>query len=319
MLKELELADEMNSIPIEQQEELYRKTNPDYFVNVRLTEGTVKGRTVTFSCKKCGDVITKSSPDKDYTVPECEGCVKKVKNQNFRSLCQQNLVGRIYNGMEIIAQYTDPIKGYLCDIKCAICGTQDSIKTGVSIIDVVDGKYFHDCEYFKLDYICPNCETVCKVSIKQIKDSKDILCQKCGNVLDKSDLQFELSAYDRRLNLNSARKRAYGTTTALPEMKQSVNSDIYCEEVPIYRSLHDYYYRCICVRHVTKLVLSETELINYNCEKCHDIKEGIFKTLKPHNVLRSINNPKEASAWKWNSELCKFVRCYDEESDGCQK
>lgn len=300
-----ELTNEMDSMPIEQQEELYIKTNPDYFVKVDLIDGKMKA---TFSCKKCGDVTIISKPNKNYTLPECKDCAKRATNPNFRGLLQENQVGRIYNGMEITAQYTDPVQGYLCDIKCAICGTQNSIKTGIPILDVMDRKYAHDCDYNKVNYKCPNCETISNVSIKEIMDSKDTLCQKCNHMFDKTDLRFELVIYDRKLNFNSARKRAYGTTV-LPEVAQSVNSDIYYEKVPIYRSLNDNYYRCICLRHVSKFVLSETELINYyKCEKCHDIQEGVFKTLKAHNVLRSIRNPKEASVWKWDSESYRFVR-----------
>lgn len=87
--------------------------------------------------------------------------------------------------------------------------------------------------------------------------------------------------------------------------------NIWYEKVPVYRTLREYYYRCICVKHISKFVLSDNELSNYKCEKCNDKQEGIFKPLKTHNVLRSINNPKEASVWKWDSELCKFVRRYE--------
>lgn len=68
------LYGDMDSMPIEQQEELFTLTNPDHFVKVDLTNGI---RTVKFVCKRCGSKDEGVGVDIDYKV-DCAGCAKML-------------------------------------------------------------------------------------------------------------------------------------------------------------------------------------------------------------------------------------------------
>lgn len=276
-----DLTGEVEQEELAKYEDTIRQNNPDYYVRAEIIDNRIV--VVTLICKKCGFIVKKVRANKNFTITECEGCARKLTDKSYRGTCQLNHVGRIYNGMEIIEQYTDPEKGYLCDIKCAVCGRPDSIKKGVYLIDVIRRKYYHDCEYPVIDYRCKSCNNILELPIKAILNGCKIQCPKCHADVDKTDLNFELNTYDMKLSFNRVRKTIDGER---PDSKMiaSANNTLFYDEIPVYRSNNENYYRCICTKHNSRLTLSETEISNYNCEKCSDVNEEMFKKLKPSNI-----------------------------------
>ena len=280
--KELEYQKELaDSIKYE---ENIRKNNPDSYVQVDNTDNI---KTVTLICKKCGFPVKKIRPNKNYLLPDCPGCTKRLVDNNYRGVCQLNMKGRIYNGMEITSQYTDQIKGYLCDIKCAICGSKDSIVKGIYLMDVMKRKYCHDCDYFKVAYKCDHCANTMEITIKQINNKEIKKCPKCGKPLDEADLNDKLTNNDTTMSFNRARLNADGSRPT--SMETNTNNNLYYEPIPIYRSNEDNYYRCICRLHGSRLTLTDTEMYSYNCEKCNDVNEELFRVLKPSNIRTKGN------------------------------
>lgn len=287
------LTGEVEQEELVKYEDTIRQNNPDYYVRAETIDN--RSVVVTLTCKKCGFIVSKVRPNKNFTITECEGCTRKLKDKSYTGTCQLNHKGRIYNGMEVIEQYTDPEKGYLCDIKCAVCGRPDSIKKGVYLIDVINGKYYHDCDYTVIDYRCPSCNHILELPIKAILDCNRIQCPKCHADADKAELKLNLNFYDMKLSFNRARKSIDGERPT-SEMLISGNKSIIYDEIPIYRSDNENYYRCICIRHGSRLTLSQTEISNYNCEKCNDVNEELFRVLKPSNIRIKGNKkikPKE--------------------------
>lgn len=275
------LTGEFEQEELAKYEDTIRQNNPDYYVRAEIIDN--RRVVVTLTCKKCGFIVRKVRANKNFTLTECEGCARKLTNKSYRGTCQLNHKGRIYNGMEIIEQYTDQEKGYLCDIKCAVCGRPDSIKKGVYLIDVINRKHYHDCDYTVIDHRCLACNHILELPIKAILDGNRIQCPKCHADVDKTDLNFELNTYDMKLSFNRVRKSIDGERPT-SEMVASANKNLFYDALPIYRSNDEDYYRCICITHGSRLTLSKTEMNNYNCEKCSDVNEEMFKTLKPSNI-----------------------------------
>jgi len=265
---------------LEKYTNLIKDNNREYFVSVDNTDDK---KVAYFVCKSCGYITTKVRPNKNFKVQECPGCVQRLKNKNYRGICKLDMRGKIYNGMEIIDQYTDEDKGYLCDIKCAVCGEAKSTIRGVSLLDVINRKYVHDCDYYITEYKCDKCGNINSIKVSKFLENQTATCDKCGNELDKSVINYDISAYDMKLNFNRARKSADGKLI-VKDIKASQNSNLYYESIPIYRSNDEDYFRCICSKHGTRLTLSSTEINNYDCERCNDVHENTFKTLNPKNI-----------------------------------
>lgn len=263
------LTGEIEQEELAKYEDTIRQNNPDYYVRAEII-GSKK--VVTLICKKCGYVIVKKSPDKNYSVPECGGCKIRLKHKGYLGKCQLSQKYMVYNGIEIIKQYTDPVKGYLCDIKCAICGRQDSVVKGVYLIDVINGKYFHDCDYPEIIHKCENCGNQVQLTIKEIVTTNNTKCSKCGKPLDNTELRFKILLYDRNLIINKVRK-AMDEEGPISKIMIWSNNTLLYDQIPIYRRNGENYHRCFCITHGLRLILSETEIYNYNCEKCKNLNK----------------------------------------------
>ena len=259
-----------------------KNNNPSQYIKVDIVDGK---KLVTYTCKKCGYTIERERHNKNYMVLECPGCKAMIKDNNYRGICQLNYIGHVYNGMEIISQYIDDDKGYLCNIRCNGCRSDDSVINGVYLIDVLNRKYYHNCKYSNLCYICPFCGKLNEnIKMTDVANDKHIECEYCKKELDNSDLNAEIAANDMKSNFYNA-KKAIRDTESMPKFKSSPNNTLMYDPIPIYRGEDDDFYRCICMKHGSRMMLTMNEIVNYNCEKCNDINETIFKTLDPSKIV----------------------------------
>ena len=258
-----------------------KELNPDFNI-----EGfTVNGAeyTVKCSCNKCGNDISIASSLKKKQV-ECEGCKKLRTNPNYRGVYLRDNTNNCKNNMVVTRDFGEKV-----EVSCVIC----KAKYVVNKYDWMYGNIYCDKDHDLLDatVICDSCKNyvVLKTSevIKYKGDGTDaIICNCCKNpvthisdegvqeVLTYNDIISDMNGMDSKIT----RSRNFGL--AVRELKSTtstINSLCRNTQVLYVDNNGERYYNCRCLEHNQNMILTDSEIDNFNHSQCEDVRNLIIK------------------------------------------
>lgn len=231
--------------------------NPNCTVLDVVKEGN--GHVTKLRCNKCGSLLSISKTKKPSKV-ECLGCKRKLKAPNYKGVLFRDHTNTVVNRLEIINQY-----GNLCDVKCIGCG---KVQEGLDLFSVLSRMFCCTCD----NSISFTCCSVCGKELKEFS-IKDILnnkagctCSECKSTYDSDFYKLDLKLEDDKITLKK-KISSFGEVGRVKAVLTDTN--LIKESEPVYVGTdNEYYYRCRCCTHNTDLVLSNSEIDNYNHEFC---------------------------------------------------
>lgn len=227
-------------------------------------------------CMKCGTHLSISYTNRNKKV-ECHGCEELKTNVNYVGYYQKDFKHAVFNRLEIIEQ-----RGQECDVKCTCCGKEQK---GLSLYDVVNKNHYCNCPASVIDVVCSNdeCAYSMEINIEDIvnENSKKFNCPYCKNQMTQEEIENEMYIEDSRLSTRKKLKAAGGEIGKVVATKNNILK----ESSPVFAGTDgELYYRCRCTEHNSDLLLTNTEIENYNHVRCNDGRNTLFKNIEFENI-----------------------------------
>lgn len=241
------------------------------------------GNTLEYKCmcKKCGNIVTSLRSNKRIT--ECTVCKRNSEHPELKpklGVLHKSYIDSVFNYLRIISQ-----DGTTCSVKCEGCG---KVRDNLSLYDVINRKYCCDCDYSSDYFKCSNPQCNHELGMYSyadvLKGNVPEYCPECGEYC-VSSINMTVAETDSKLSLRrkiqklneSINKDVSRNASNQLKFTNCNNGDLLVESSAIYSGTDEKsYYRCYCKKHNVPLILSEEELLNYECEYCDDSRQKII-------------------------------------------
>jgi len=234
-------------------------------------------------CSKCGYLFEKYLPGlRGVKSIECRGCKIAKDDPNYLGITKRDLKDTVKNGLKVIKTYDDKVK-----VGCHICGKE--LNKLYDKISFLNGKIVHEgCKESKSLVSCPVCGALNEKSyesvINSVSNDTKLYCISCKeeipNYLFKNDIASLDVRIETRLALDEHSKKIGDTVDLIGDISKS-------KDILYINSKGEEYYNCRCTQHHQSLILSQSDLENYDHKKCN-IKYNLFVNQKELNNLAFI-------------------------------
>jgi hypothetical protein len=251
-------------------------------LNIQDIEPIGSAYRVICCCEKCGTEVVIPSNKVNGPVA-CPGCDELKTDINYVGSYNKEYVGTTKNLLELVER-----NGDTCKVRCINCGREHE---NIRFYDWYKNKVICNCNKNKItdEIICNNCGEYINVNLKDMIMSKDameeIVCKHCGKpsgisiqeVIDDYITTPSMSATTSK-KLGVARNKIKQTTTV-------VDDELVKSKEPLYIGTDgNMYYKCICMKHNTSMILSDSEIEMFNHAACKDGRQHILKDIIKDNI-----------------------------------